>query len=282
MSPLPFRLIDTHAHVYRADLPMTADRRYTPPGDASAQAYEDLCDALGATRSVLVQPSFLGTDNRFLLAVIARKPARFRGVAVVEHSIAEPELARLAAAGIVGIRLNLIGKPMPDFAEWESVLNFVRRSDWHVEIHCEARNLDRVIPPLLARGCRVVVDHFGRPDPVSGEADPGFRFLLSTAASGRVWVKASAAYRIWQGEDSLRRTAALTRTTIEAFSADFVVWGSDWPHTQHPGAASPAQQFEALAEVVPTTESLRRIAEQTPARLFHFDHAERPVPVGDA
>ena len=35
-----------------------------------------------------------------------------------------------------------------------------------------------------------------------GVRDPGFGYLLQQAGSGRVWVKLSAPYRIWQAADS--------------------------------------------------------------------------------
>ena len=43
-----------------------------------------------------------------------------------------------------------------------------------------------------AAGCRVVIDHFGRPDPALGIADPGFAYLLRQADSGQVWVAGGA------------------------------------------------------------------------------------------
>ena len=56
----------------------------------------------------------------------------------------------------------------------------------------------------------VVVDHFGRPDPRLGVDDPGFRYLIETGATGRVWVKLSGAYRNGSGEAG-ERTALASR-----------------------------------------------------------------------
>ena len=60
------------------------------------------------------------------------------------------------------------------------------------------------MPALLAAGCRVVIDHFGRPDPALGIADPGFAYLLRQADSGQVWVKLAAPYRNWPAPDCAR------------------------------------------------------------------------------
>ena len=59
---------------------------------------------------MLIQPSFLGTDNRFMLDALRRYPQRLRGVAVVDASISDTQLDELEEAGVVGIRLNLIGR----------------------------------------------------------------------------------------------------------------------------------------------------------------------------
>src|SRR5690606_31381878 len=145
----------------------------------------------------LVQPSFLGTDNSHMLDALRAAPARLRGVAVVEPGIAPTALQALADSGVVGIRLNLIGLPVPELGlpVWQTLLARVNALGWHVEVHLPASRLPDILPGLLAAQCRVVVDHFGRPDPARGVSDPGFQYLLRQGDSGRVWVKLSAPYR---------------------------------------------------------------------------------------
>src|SRR5687768_9551258 len=92
--------IDCHAHVFRADLRFAAGSRYAPTADARAEDYLGVLDAAGIAAALLIQPSFLGTDNSYMLEAIARAPQRFRGVAVVAPDIMANELAALAAAGI--------------------------------------------------------------------------------------------------------------------------------------------------------------------------------------
>ena len=146
-----------------------------------------MLDAHGVARGVLVQPSFLGTDNSHLVALRAAA-GRLRGVAVVSPDIAAADLLALAEAGVAGIRLNLIGLPLPalDQPAWQELLAHVNTLGWHVEVHLQASRLPAIMPALLAAGCRVVIDHFGRPDPALGIADPGFAYLLRQADSGQV------------------------------------------------------------------------------------------------
>ena len=93
--------------------PPAADvRRYAPDYNATPEDYIKVLDANGVSHAVLVQPSFLGTDNHYLLDALRRYP-RFRGIAVVQPTIRSDELRALDEAGVVGIRLNLIGAPDP-------------------------------------------------------------------------------------------------------------------------------------------------------------------------
>ena len=74
--------IDTHAHIFELAQRMLDERRYTPPRDATLKQYLAMLDANDIARGVLVQPSFLGTDNSFMLAALRAQPERLRGIAV--------------------------------------------------------------------------------------------------------------------------------------------------------------------------------------------------------
>jgi predicted TIM-barrel fold metal-dependent hydrolase len=114
--------IDTHVHVFRSDASFAVDRRYAPDYDATPEALLSKMHANGIDHALLVQPSFLGTDNSFLLRAIADDPARFSGIAVVDPMMAKADLLALQQAGIVGVRLNCIGKAAPDFAGEHGIL----------------------------------------------------------------------------------------------------------------------------------------------------------------
>jgi len=264
--------VDTHAHVFRQGLPLTAARRYTPDYDASLADYLALLDSHGLSHGVLVQPSFLGTDNRYMEQALQAEPQRLRGVAVVDEQTREDELRRLAGAGVMGMRLNLIGLPVPDLSSpgWRRVLQTANTLGWHVEAHIQAARLPELLPALLAEGCQVVVDHFGRPDPALGTADPGFRYLLRQADSGRVWVKLSAPYRNWNADDCASQGRAAAAQLLDAYTADRLMWGSDWPHTEHRHAASYPAAVQWLDAWIDDPVQRRAILADTPLRLFQF------------
>jgi predicted TIM-barrel fold metal-dependent hydrolase len=270
-TPKAVTAIDSHAHVFRRGLPLAPVRRHTPDYDALLADYLKVLDAHAVSHAVLVQPSFLGTDNRFLLEALRACPQRLRGVAMVDPSVSERELDALAAGGVCGIRLNLVGLAIPDFAraEWQALFARIRAVDWHVELHRESRDIAVAAQPVLDAGCKLVVDHFGRPEAVPGANDEGFAWLLRASESGRVWVKLAAAYRTWPDQrGAAAREAA--RTLLHAFGAERLVWGSDWPHTQHREFADYASAHAALTDWVPDATDRKRILIDTPAQLFHF------------
>lgn len=269
--PVPLTGIDSHAHIFARGLPLAQNRRYAPSYDATLDAYLAMLACTVLSHGVLVQPSFLGTDNSYMVAALRRLPDRLRGIAVVRPEIEDAAMRALDEAGCVGARLNLIGRPDPAFktAEWQAHLHRLAAFGWQIEVQAEAARLPRLLPPLLAAGLHVVVDHFGRPDMTQGIGDPGFRFLLHAAESRRVWVKLSGAYRLGRsarGEEIARQAAPLL---LAHFGAGRLLWGSDWPHTQHEGA-NDAQLRGRLDAWVPDASMREAILRTSPGELFRF------------
>lgn len=261
--------VDCHAHVFERGLPLAAQRRHAPEFDALVDDYLALLDAHGVSHGVLVQPSFLGTDNHYFLDAVARHPRRLRGVAVVDAATPLKDLRRLHDQGVRGLRLNLVGIDIPGFDSpgWQALQANVRALDWHLEIHRDAHDLPRILAALLPGGCRLVIDHLGRPDPASGTADRGFQALLRAADTGRIWVKLSAAYRSVSDPRSARETAT---ALLGAFGPGRLVWGSDWPHTQHRESVDFESSRALLDDWVPDPAQRLRVLVETPAELFAF------------
>ena len=68
--------VDTHAHVFRQGLALAGTRRHTPDYDATLADYLALLDTHGLSHGVLVQPSFLGTDNSHMVQALRAAPER--------------------------------------------------------------------------------------------------------------------------------------------------------------------------------------------------------------
>ncbi len=261
-------LIDSHAHAWPADAPLVDGRRYTPPRAVPVEDYVALLEEHGVDGGVLVQPSFLGTDNESLLAALTGYRESLRGVAVVEADISEAELARFDAAGVVGIRFNVIGTtPLPDFedADHRRLLGRVRELGWHVEIHAEGARWTEILPPLLAARVKLVADHMGRPTPGVGLACPGFGALIAATGSERVWVKLSGPYRCDGG-----RVAPILEELLQRPGPERLVWGSDFPWTQHKDGRTYAGCLAEFQHWMPDPVARDTIAGATPAALFRF------------
>ncbi|CAJ0855579.1 4-sulfomuconolactone hydrolase [Ralstonia sp. LMG 32965] len=264
--------IDTHAHVFERGLPLADARRYAPTYDAPLPAYLAQLDAHGVSHGVLVQPSFLGVDNSYLLAALKQAPQRLRGVAVIDPAAPGTLLAQMNAEGIVGIRLNLIGAADPQLKSpvWQAALARLHALGWHVELHVEARRLPALLQPLLEAQVNVVVDHFGRPDPALGVDDPGFAALLAAGRSRRVWVKISGAYRNGaDGRGEAIAQAAMPRLK-DALGLDRLVWGSDWPHTQFESQINYDKMWAFAGVLLPSAADRKQVLVDTPAQLFRF------------
>lgn len=257
--------LDSHAHVFHPGLPFVSPRRYTPTYAATTEALLSRLDAAGIERALLTQPSFLGTDNTHMLAAVARSPSRLRAVVVVDESLTVTELDGLHAAGAVGIRFNLASVQAPDFSSgrWPLILSMLRERDWHVEVFGRSSQLATVIDPALHAGVKVCVDHFGHPDADSPLDDPGLLHLLTKGQTGRVWVKLSAAYRC--GE---RAAATVVPALLDAFGPNRLLWGSDWPHTQHEALVTYESTFASLERWVPDAAIRETILTDAAAALL--------------
>ena len=273
--PNSLTAVDTHAHIFQRGLKLAAVRRYVPDYDATLPDFLRQLDAHGSSYGVLVKPSFLGTDNHYLLDALKSQPRRLRGVIVVEPTISASELAEFAAAGAVGIRLNLVGADLPDLRSgpWPQFLRQLVKLNWLVEVQRDARDLPQIVAPLLDAGVNIVIDHFGRPDPKLGVSDPSFRYLLATARSRRVWFKLSGAYR--NGADGVGEAIAAAAVPLvrEAFGVERLLWGSDWPHTQFEKVANYAAARAQLDRWITNPVERTAILSTTPAALYHFPPA---------
>jgi len=266
------RTVDTHAHIFAINDNVVENARYTPASDASPQAYLAHLDAHGFDCGVLVQPSFLGFDNRQMLAAIAASPERLKGIAVIPRDTEEATLQTLTSQGIVGARLNLFGQPLPDLSEhaWQRFLGRLGELNWQLELHCPPAYLRALLPGLASYRGPVVIDHFGRVDPAKGVDDPDYQAALELLEPSRHWIKISGYYRLGPGaQGSLHAKQALALLLARGLR-DRLVWGSDWPHTQHDDQVNYEAAVRFLHELVPEEALRLRILGENAQALYGF------------
>jgi len=263
--------VDSHAHIFRQDLAMVSNRRYSPHYDALVEQYLDHLDCNGLSHGVLIQPSFLGTDNHFMLEALRRYPQRLRGVAVVDVNVSDTQLDEFAEAGVVGIRLNLIGKVLADYSTpaWAALFERLARRGWQVEIQRGIADVALVVPAIRACGVTVVIDHFGLPTGGVDVENPNHRAFLALLADPQVWLKLSAAYRSQSDPDQAARVLAQVREASGGIGR--LVWGSDWPHTQFEQQTGYARQVAFIQGLLPDAGERAQVLMNNPAKLFGFD-----------
>ncbi|MBV7483114.1 amidohydrolase family protein [Bordetella sp. BOR01] len=283
---MPAGACDCHVHVFGPTSQYCFDpaRTYTP-AEAPLAQLDALHRGLGIARSVIVQPSPYGTDNRCLLDVLAQLGDAGRGVAVIDATTTDEALAAMHRAGVRGVRVNLetSGEHDPQVArrKLQQAAARVAPLGWHVQTYTNLATFAALADSLPDLPTTLVVDHFGRAQPHLGLAQVGLDRLLDAVAAGRVYVKLSAPYRISRVAD-YADAAPLARALVDA-NPDRMLWGSDWPH---PGSAAggplsvdgitPFRQEDnhrALArclEWAGSAERARRILVDNPARLYGF------------
>jgi predicted TIM-barrel fold metal-dependent hydrolase len=261
--------VDCHAHVMRRDAPLAPNRHSAPKRDCTVEEYLAVLDAHGISHGLLTAPSFYGTDNSLLLDALDRADGRLRGTVIVDPDIDRASLAAMGLRGAVGIRLNWIRRSsLPDVSapDYRHLFANVRDLDWHVEIYLEGPFLAKILPAIRESGVKVVVDHFGSPDPAQGIACGGFKAVQEGVRTGDTWVKLSAPYR-QGGADVQRYVDAL----LDAGGPQQLVWASDWPFVSHEESVAYGDCVKWLADWVPDEAARRVILAETPVQLFGFD-----------
>jgi len=273
---IPTRSCDTHAHIMgpAERYAYSPARIYTPP-DCLLADYLHMLDMLGVERAVLVQPSVYGTDNTVMLEAIKTAPARLRGVAVVAPDIGDAELKALDAAGVRGVRVNIVDVKdrKPGTLPMDELTALARRVaplGWHMEflMHAdEFPDLDRTFADFPVE---IVLGHLGYMNIGKQPDDPGFQALLRLMQSGRAWVKLTGPYRITTAPLPYPDTVPAAKALLEA-NPERVLWGTDWPHVMLKGLMpNDGPLADVLLDWVPDTRLREQVLSRNPAKLYRF------------
>jgi len=260
--------VDSHAHVFPRQSRTAPDARYRPGYPALTQDWMALWPQARISRGVLVQPSFLGTDNHYLLQQLEAGGDRMRGVLVIDPGTDKAQLTAWHAMGARGVRLNLIGvADLGVYAQmqWQSLFRMVAELDWHVEIQCEGERIPRLLATLKASPPTLVLDHFGLPDPTARGGCPGVSTILREAARRRLYVKLSAPYRL-RGADAQSYAARY----LAELGAERLLWGSDWPWTNHETGRDYLACRDCLNSWIPSAVARQQILWEAPRALYGF------------
>jgi predicted TIM-barrel fold metal-dependent hydrolase len=232
-----------------------------------------LQERLGLTRAVFVQASCHGTDNRAMLDAMERGQGRFAGVAMVDESHEDEDLDEMHRLGVRGVRFNFVDHlgGAPDPGRFRAIVDRVRRLDWHLELHFDARDLPGYSDLLDSLPVPFIIDHMARVKAADGVDQEPFHYLLDLMRrNGAAWVKISGAERITAGEGPpYADVVPLARALIEV-APQRVLWGTDWPHPNVRHMPDDGDLVDLLADMVPDESTRNQILVDNPTGLYDF------------
>lgn len=272
----PALACDAHLHVCGPEsrFPYAAERIYTPP-DALLPSYLDVAAALGIERIVIVQPSVYGTDNAAMLDALKACPLPCRGVAVIDEGVHEATLGAWHAAGVRGVRVNIVDTKdrhaSLNLRAIERIARKIAPLGWHLELLAHVDDFPDLDSRLGDLPVDLVFGHLGYTRNGTTERHPGFRALLRLIDRGRCWVKLTGPYRLTTTDFPYAPTARLAAALLGA-APERLVWGSDWPHVMLEGVMpNDGALLELLSVWVSDSALRRRILVENPAVLYDFE-----------
>jgi len=234
--------IDAHVHVWTDD----AERYPLAPGFTKKQMRparftpEDLfehCEPCGVRRINLIQMSYYGFDNKYMLDVMKRYPGRFKGTAIVDVTAADvaDSMRRLGSRGVRAFRIYpALAKRKP--ADW------LRPDGYRTMFRAGAQSNQAmsclISPdalPELDRMCKqypdtpVIIDHLCRIG-VSGRIDQkDVDALCRMSRHKRVMVKVGAFYALGRKKPPYDDLLPLIRRVTQVFGPHRCLWETDCP-----------------------------------------------------
>ncbi len=261
---------DTHMHIYDARFPKAPTAKILHP-DAPVSDYLALRRRLGIERTVVVQPTAYGTDNRCTLEAMAAIP-NARGVAVVDDNVSDAELERLTKLGMRGVRFFMLPGGALSWDILHRTADRVGAFGWHVQLQLDGRELPERESMLQQLMGTLVIDHVGKfLEPVPPE-HPGFAVLRRLVDNGRTWVKLSAPYEVSKsGPPNYDDVGALAKILARQ-APERMVWATNWPHPMKHAGEKPddSELLDMLLDWVPDETARRKVLVDNPAQLYGF------------
>ncbi|WP_070157135.1 amidohydrolase family protein [Sphingobium phenoxybenzoativorans] len=243
--------VDTHAHIWGESMPFWSKAWKRPDYGYTVETYLETLDASGVGFAVIAAASLFGTYNDYVIRAL-REHKRLRGTVIVDPDIGMYELEAMRRDGVVGIRLQLFHTDLPDFSAdgYTRLFYRLRDLDMHVHVNIEPFRLAPVLDALRPSGVKIVIDHFGWPDPEKGLECPGFLAAVAAGQDGAAWIKLSGGFR--RPDQNIPRMFA--QAYVERLGAERLFWGSDAPFVGAEGTVTHKETLDQLSYWLPDPE----------------------------
>lgn len=237
--------IDAHVHVWTPDV-----QRY-PLAEGFTQADmvppsftpEELLQHArpeGVTRIVLIQMSFYGYDNSYMLDTMRRYPGVFSGVAVIDESDRPAEtMRRLKEQGVRGFRIRPGKQSAQRWLDGEGMAAMWRCGAEEGLSMCHLIDPDAL--PGVDRMCArfpdtpVVIDHFARIGIDGQIRREDVDNLCRLARHKHTSVKVSAFYALGRKRPPYEDLVPMIRRLLDAFGPQRLMWATDCPYQVQTG-----------------------------------------------
>lgn len=270
---LPPDACDCAVHVYGASSSLAPTRTYEPP-DANFEDVRRVHRTLGIGRGVLVQPTTYGTDHGVLLEALARAEGRYLATGLIDETVSDAELDRLAQAGVRGARFNFLSTLRLDWnrTRFERQVARIARLGWITLVHGTADELLEREDMLRRLRTPLVIDHLAHWDlSRKREAQKAFDFLCELLREGNTWMKLSNGDRYSLQGPPWDDMVDIAQAFIAA-APNRAIWATDWPHILYKAQVVPndAELVELLYRYAPDPSVRHKILVDNPAELFGF------------
>lgn len=266
---------DAHCHVFgpAEQFPFSPNRTYTPP-DSGVDKFELLQQQLGLSRAVFVQASCHGTDNAAMVDAIQRGDGRFAGVAMIDDSYTDDDLAYLHENQVRGIRFNFVAHlgGEPDMDMFWRLVGRVAPLGWHIVLHMDAKDFAKYGSVLDDLPVPYIIDHMARVPAADGVDQPPLQLLLDRMRSDeKCWVKISCAERLTAGRVApFNDVVPIAQAVVDA-APDRILWGTDWPHPNMAEMPDEGELVDLLAQIVPDVALRNQVLVTNPQTLYDFE-----------
>ena len=228
--------IDAHVHVWTSDTkkyPLAPGyrREQMQPPDFPPEELLSHARPCGVERIVLIQMSYYGYDNAYMLDTMRRFPGVFSGVAVIDETVRPRDaMRRLSRQGVRGFRISPKSSPLDRWLDTPDMAAMWRcGSEENLSMCCL---IDPEAVPAVDRMCEkfpetpVVIDHIARIKADSKNRGKEVEELCNLARHKLTTVKISAFYALSKIYLDL---APVIRRLLEAYGPERLMWATDCP-----------------------------------------------------
>jgi predicted TIM-barrel fold metal-dependent hydrolase len=231
--------IDAHVHVWTSDTiryplkPGFPKEKMRLPSFTPDELFTHTRPC-GVSRVVLIQMSYYGYDNSYMLDMMRKHRGVFSGVAVIDRQDRPRQtMLELAGRGVRGFRITPGSLPPDHWLDGDGMTTMWKCGADENLAMCPL--IDPQYLPAVDRMCLrfpdtpVVIDHFARIGIDGQFRKPDLDNLCALKRHRNVYVKVSAFSALGKKQAPYLDLAPMIRRVLDAFGPERLMWATDGP-----------------------------------------------------